>query len=331
MKRLFWFTAVVGTGILALLAWNTSSRIKQTPVTLEPLTIASTNQDLSLLTWIAEEKGFFKNNGLEVTIKYLPTGLDTWNALEKGEADVAETADLVFVDHALKGTTKRIFSVINQADVNEVISFKQKNITSTVGLRGKKVGVTTGSSAEFFLDRSLHLSGLSEKEVMTINLRPDEMLAALEQGTVDAVAVWRPHVEKIKGSHPAELQSFQIQDHQRFQWMLVADQSMMGTRPAALEKLLRAYIEAEAFVKNSPAETAQIADARTMASPGYFASIREHYRFGITLLQGLVFVLEDLTRWRRQGGVVSATPDYLDFIDARALKAVRPKSVTIIF
>jgi aliphatic sulfonates family ABC transporter substrate-binding protein len=59
-------------------------------------------------------------------------------------------------------------------------------------LKGKRVGVTRGSSAHNFLLQALTKNGLTLGDVQVSYLQPPDAAAAFRQGSIDAWAIWDP-------------------------------------------------------------------------------------------------------------------------------------------
>jgi len=78
-------------------------------------------------------------------------------------------------------------------------------IKSIQDLAGKKVGVSApGSSTDFFLKYLLKKNGLdpSSAAVIGVGLGCDTLVAAMEQGQIDAAVMLDPSVTVLQGSHP---------------------------------------------------------------------------------------------------------------------------------
>jgi sulfonate transport system substrate-binding protein len=81
---------------------------------------------------------------------------------------------------------------------------KNSPITSVAQLRGKRIAVAQGSSADYHLLTVLTKAGLTVHDVTLTYLQPAEGLAALSSGHVDAWDIWSPFVEQAE-----------VQDHAR--------------------------------------------------------------------------------------------------------------------
>jgi sulfonate transport system substrate-binding protein len=77
---------------------------------------------------------------------------------------------------------------------------KNSPITSVAGLKGKKIAVAEGSSANYHILALLKKAGLSVKDVQLEYLQPAEALAAFTSGHVDAWDVWSPYIEEAVAS-----------------------------------------------------------------------------------------------------------------------------------
>ena len=73
---------------------------------------------------------------------------------------------------------------------------KGSPIHSVAGLRGKRIAVAQGSSADYHLLTVLNKAGISVHDVTLVYLQPAEGLAALSSGHVDAWDIWSPYVEE---------------------------------------------------------------------------------------------------------------------------------------
>ena len=75
---------------------------------------------------------------------------------------------------------------------------KGSPITSVAQLKGKRIAVAQGSSADYHLLTVLTKAGLSVHDVTLTYLQPAEGLAALTSGHVDAWDIWSPFVEQAE-------------------------------------------------------------------------------------------------------------------------------------
>ncbi len=119
---------------------------------VEKITLAAYAGETGALVYVAEDQGFFEENGLEVTIKDYESGKAAADALMDGEADIATAADFVFVSNSFDHADLRVFGTVATAEVKELVARKDKGITTIDDLIGKKIGVTKKSVVSFLLE-----------------------------------------------------------------------------------------------------------------------------------------------------------------------------------
>jgi len=82
---------------------------------------------------------------------------------------------------------------------------KNSPITSISQLKGKKIAVAQGSSADYHLLTVLNKAGLTTKQVTLEYLQPAAALAAFNSGHVDAWDIWSPYIEQVVGAGNAKV------------------------------------------------------------------------------------------------------------------------------
>lgn len=79
-----------------------------------------------------------------------------------------------------------------------------KKIRNAADLKGKKVGVVTGTVSEYMLDRYLRKHSMSPSDVKKVEVPPGSMPAALKTGQIVGGYVWAPAWRKmaaVPGAH----------------------------------------------------------------------------------------------------------------------------------
>jgi sulfonate transport system substrate-binding protein len=86
-----------------------------------------------------------------------------------------------------------------------VVVPKGSPIKSVAQLRGKKIAVAHGSSADYHLLAVLKQAGLTPKDVTLQYLQPAQALAAFDSGHVDAWDIWSPYIEQVTSQDGARI------------------------------------------------------------------------------------------------------------------------------
>ncbi|MDO8429760.1 MAG: NrtA/SsuA/CpmA family ABC transporter substrate-binding protein [bacterium] len=299
---------------------------------VEKVTVAA-YPDYAPFVYLAKEKGFFQEAGLDVDIKTFESGRLAMNALENGEADIATAADFVFVSDSFIKNDIRIFSTVTVSNnTHELIIRKDRGIEKIADIKGKKVGVTKKSSGEFFLGKLLIENGINLADIELVNLQPSEIVSALEKGEIDIALTWEPTVFKLKKSLGQNIMSFPAQGSQDSYFLLISTQGFISGNPDVLKRFLTAMAVTEEFVKANPAEVEMFISDAFRYEPEYMTLVWRKFNASGELSQALLLNMEAQARWAIKNKLTDKTvvPNYLDYIYMDALEKVKPEAVTII-
>ncbi len=298
---------------------------------VEKITVAAAEYLIGTPVYIAEEQGFFKKNGLEVTIKGYKSGKAAGDALIAGEADISTSADNFFVRSSFEHADIRVFGTIAAAQMKELVARKDKGFTAINDLKGKTLGVTKKSGAEFQLGVFLTFNYLSYQDIEIVDLRPPEIVKAIVNGDIDAAFTWNPYAYNIKKELGDNAISWP--GGEDFYFVLIAKDDWIKTNPATVERFIRSMLEAEDYIK----ENSERAKEFTMKIFDYESDYIDYswpkQKFVVVLEQAMLILFEDQARWAIENKLTdkTKTPNYLDYIYYDALKEAKPGSVTIIY
>lgn len=141
---------------------------------------------------------------------------------------------------------------------NEAIFVKADSpIRSLADLRGKKVALQKGSSANYLLLEALKKAGVRYDEIRPVYLPPADARAAFESGNVDAWAVWDPY-------YAAAQNSLKIRTLSDYTGLTPANNFYEATRGFAEQHadvvgaIVKQLRETGLWVNGHPAETAAL-------------------------------------------------------------------------
>jgi NitT/TauT family transport system substrate-binding protein len=152
---------------------------------------------------IAEQKGFFKEEGLDVTINDFAGGSKSLQALVGGSVDVVTGAYEHTIRMQVKGQPiKAVLELGRYPGIVLAVREELKDKVKTVAdLKGMKIGVTApGSSTNNFATYLLHKAGLTDEDVAYIGVGGGATaVAAMLRGEVDATSNLDPTISTLVG------------------------------------------------------------------------------------------------------------------------------------
>ncbi len=298
----------------------------------ENLTIASGSPELSILTLVADEEGFFRKHDITLNFLAYPTGVESVTALLAGDADLAYAAEFVDVHMLFSSRDLRIIGCTAKGETISFVIQKDRGIISPRDLRGKTIAVLKGTQAEFFLGRFLTLNGIPLSDVTIQYPAPADLVPNIVSGSSDAGIIWEPYVFDISLEHGNKTFTWPAQSGQLFYWTIVTRPEVLDEKSALLTRYFRALAEAEEYIYAHEGEAKAGIKKRLNLSDEYLDLTWNKTRFVLSLDQSLIIAMEDEARWIMKNNLTNTTvmPVYLDYIDSDILMSVKPQSVTLI-
>lgn len=327
--------AVVLAVVLAgALWWAAPFRQAAPPVAPEKLAIAVSGTYIgSGLVQVAAARGYFAQEGLEVTLQQHTSGRDALDAVLGNHADIATAGDTPLMFAVMKGAPISVVATIFTAGrAHGIVARRDRGIATPADLAGKRLGATFGTDAHFVADVMLAEQGKSLSSVHLENLKPEDAPAALSSGRVDAVATWEPWIGKARKAVGDNAIAFLTDPGFLIGFNLAGRKDWVGANQEKVRRLLRALVRAEQLVVEKPQEARTLILEATGTDRSIFDAGGPSYRFQVRLDQSLLIMLEDQGRWAINEGLTERrqVPNLLDALDLRPLEAVRPGAISIV-
>ena len=140
--------------------------------------------------FVAKEKGFYKEKGLEVNIERGQGSGDTVKRVELNTVDVGLSDTGTLVVARSKGAKVKVIGMIYSTSPNGIKTWKGSGITKPKDLEGRKVGVPAGDAQRVLWPALTAANGIDMNKVTLINIQPSAKAQSLAAKQVDAVFDW---------------------------------------------------------------------------------------------------------------------------------------------
>jgi len=250
----------------ALPAW---AQMEQTTLAIPVLSLTFSPN------YIAEEKGFWKEEGLDVKIQAIP-GVQATNAVLAGSVDFTNTASSAFLRANARG--QKVVAIANTLEKVQVEIVVSKAFLDKKGfdpnapiekraafLKGARIAIDAPNSITHgYVKYAAKKGGIDpERDVTVSPMAPPAMLAAIRSGQVDGLSMSRPWASILRkegialtvastplGDFP-ELNPFNYN-------LIITKPGFCESKPSVCRKLINGFKKALAFMHDKPEETAAI-------------------------------------------------------------------------
>ncbi len=299
----------------------------------DTLRIALSSTPHASLLHLAAARGYFAEEGLDVSLLPVSHGKAALELLGQGKADVAAAAEVPFVIAVLKGEPLGIAaSIASTSTEMAVVGRRDRAIGAPRDLAGKTIGITQGTSGDYFLWAFLIRNKLAPELVTMVDVPPGRIVQSLADGQLDAVAAWEPLRHNAQAILQANAVSLAAPDAYMVTHVVVGRTDFLRNHGAAMQKLMRATLKAEQFVHSHPQQAQALIAERLRIAPQALQPNWNDLDLRVELHQSQLVTLEDEARWAMTRGYAGQreVPDFLPHLYLDALLSVRPDRVTVV-
>lgn len=216
--------------------------------------------------YVARDKGFFKEAGLDVALKnYVSLGdlsRDYTSGALEGRANLAFEA----VQESMRGFDQRIVAIIDHSNGADGVLAKD-GISSISDLKGKKVAYEKGTLEEYFLASLLRKASLTTRDVILIDADPEKAVAKLTSGEVDVAVMYEPFLSSGLNNPGVRVLATSKDTPNAITDVLTFNADFVTKYPATVAAFVEAYFKAREYMKAHPDETAAIVGKELGISP----------------------------------------------------------------
>jgi NitT/TauT family transport system substrate-binding protein len=215
---------------------------------------------------IAQQQGFFKQEGLNVNLVRFPTGPPLFAALQAGKLQFGYEGPGVAATVIKGGGEIITVDSLNKGD--EIVA--NPSIKTVQDLKGQTVGVSKGTSAQMILDLALtqafgsvKASGVTEEPFGT----PAAAAQAYSTHSIKALALWIPPIvsaaKAVPGTNTLVTDSNFITPQRQFPQFWLTMKNYAQQNPQVVTKFLQAWIKADNWRKAHTSQAVTMVAAAT--------------------------------------------------------------------
>ena len=218
--------------------------------------------------YIAQEKGFFAENGLDVNLQIFGANTDYISAFLANRIDgVISSVTSETVLMADKGKDFKIVMVQDNSQGGDGI-LARNSVADIADFKGKRVAVEQGAVGHFFLLQVLKQAGLSDKDITIINADAATAAAAYQAGNVDIASSYAPFLTQ---ANEAQSDGRIIYDSSKMPSAISDFYSFSSeyieANPEAVEAFVAGIAKALNFLETNREEAIAIAAAELEVTP----------------------------------------------------------------
>ncbi|MEU4690629.1 ABC transporter substrate-binding protein [Actinoplanes sp. NPDC023714] len=232
------------------------------------------NDDITYLTafgavgrdafaWVAQEKGYFGDAGLDVTIRLGAATGENIKVLSAGQAQFANS-DLTgtwILTGKGQAPDIRAFAAVHQQTLVSIIALEGSGVTEPKDLEGRKLGAATGSVNQLLFPAYAKLAGVDEGRVEWVNAAPPQLPALLASGRVDALSTFligARGIEKAAGGKKTVVLPYSVFLSGLYGNGLITTSAVIEKDPDLVRRFRDAALKGLRYTMEHPDEAAQI-------------------------------------------------------------------------
>jgi NitT/TauT family transport system substrate-binding protein len=268
----------------------------------EPLRISHTTWVGYGPLFVAEEKGFFADEGVEVELINIDYGGAATDALIDGQVDAsAISADTAVARFQTYGQFLVCVLALSDSKGGDGI-VANHDIESIADLKGRTVAMQEHAVPQFYLNVLLNEAGLTQTDIEPVFLPARDAAEAFMLQEVDAAVTWEPWLTQAKNTEHGHLLADSSAKPGLIGDCLVTTASVFEQRKAEFQAVGRAWDAAVHFVEAHPDEAIGIMArhlggwiedptvfAEMLAGLGFFDGARNREYFGTPERPGQIY------------------------------------------
>ncbi len=246
-------SAAVSQSAVQSSSTGTASDTKSKDGKLTEVTLGTTSWPTNMFYYLADEKGFFEENGVKVKIQDFSSTTESTNAFVGGKLDFVTFASSETISPFEEGADYKIVMESDKSNGCEGL-VATSDIKSIKDLKGKTVATQMYSVDHMLLLTLLNNNGMSQDDINLVDMSIQEAGNAFVAGQCDAACIWDPYFSQAKAAGGNVLFS-SADNPDLITDVLGASSDMCENHPDAVKGVIKGFMEAVDYWKSNPDES----------------------------------------------------------------------------
>ncbi len=211
--------------------------------------------------YIAQEKGFYEEEGLDFELRLFGSGSEYIAAFLSDQLDAAAPVTSEAVLMKSQGKDFKIVMVQdNSVGIDGILA--RDSIESIEDFAGQQVAVETSAVSYFFLLQVLKEAGLSKDDIIAVNTEPSAAAAAFQSGNVDIAVTYAPFLQEADdATEDGRIIYDSSQMPTAISDLYVFDTAFVEENPEAVQAFVNATLRGIEYLEENPEEGLEIGAA----------------------------------------------------------------------
>lgn len=291
---------------------------------------------------VADYYGFYKDEGIRPTIRWVQSSSDVLTIMPGGTIPVGTAGPLVQLLFTSKGVPIKAVSALSDiSDAQGLVLSPGVRLSSPRELEGKRLANTQGTSLILLLTKLAKLHGFDAGKVRLVSMNQPEGIAAAAKGDVDGLLGWQPNLYRLIklggtmycsgattyfGGEPRKLP---FEDRlQYIHSLLHVSESWIRQKPNTIKALLRALARASAILADDRPKAMVALQDRLRLDPEVLTAMLDANGYGLAISDSVARSLQFAADWAVSIGRLHEVIPPERCLAPELLAAVDPRLVT---
>ena len=219
---------------------------------------------LGMTTWVgygplflARDMGYFKENGLDVSLEIIEESSLYMAAVAAGKLDGnASTIDEIMKYRSPDICFKAVYALDDSHGGDGILV--PKEVKSLADIKGKEVAMNEGSVSQFWFNILLKQAGMTQKDVKVVNMTADDAATAFMADRIPVAVTWEPHLTLAKEANKGQVLIDSSQTPGAIVDVVALNCDYIAKNPKDVDALIKGLYKANEFIKTDQAKAYEV-------------------------------------------------------------------------